>query len=221
MTFSHRAGNDEQVQFVVGLQEKIFYIPYERVKEHFDRTDCHGGLIIRNFENEDYTFDRARLRDILPDDFRLAKDYILNKEFGPLNVETQDQREELFALCGSAWDVAERLGMEGLLRYTIQRLKHSEPWGLLSVLGFATRIYENSGFILETHKLMGDTLSSFIAANYWQYMEEFGAIFVRRMKDLPDLVTAIQSKLASDSVTTKNCSKEVKDETAEHGNEPE
>lgn len=85
-----------------------------------------------------------RLAEILPEDFRLAAEFLSDSSFGIRDPETEEQVAEAFVECITAWKTAELLSMDDLLEHVVEKVRSARPWcDPFNVMLFACFIYTN------------------------------------------------------------------------------
>lgn len=137
-----------------------------------------------------------RLRDITPEDFRWAAEYLSDGDFGHRESETEEEVTETFAQCMSAWRTAETLDMDDLLDHIVDKISVSQPlWDLWNVMAFAVSIYQ-SEVALPAHDRLKALFSEYIAELFYVYLEDdhLNGTFTARLKQLPELERDVLNK---------------------------
>lgn len=142
-----------------------------------------------------------RLEDIHPDDFRLVVEFLESGDFGHRHPQGEEQVAETLAHCMSAWTAAEKLNMDDLLDHIVNKIKSTaDDWNMHSMMVFACFVWQrqSSDYETEAHDQMKSLLSAYIAEHFFDYVEaeELRSEFLDRLKQAPDLQTAVFEKLA-------------------------
>ncbi|KAF2872063.1 hypothetical protein BDV95DRAFT_606624 [Massariosphaeria phaeospora] len=178
--------NGAFVEFVIGPNKQSYFLPRQSITNRMYFADPKYKFIVPKGD-KGWIFQRPSLRDIDPEDFDLAAEYLESEDFGHRQIADEDQRAESFAQCSAAWAVAEELGMEDLLQHIAVKIQKTKPWGLEEVWSLAGLVYKMDGTPLPAHEMMKDRLSEYIAENYYQYVAEHTSAFVDRMQRFPEL----------------------------------
>lgn len=137
-----------------------------------------------------------QLLNISPDDFRYIAEFLSDDDFGLREPQDEEQVMELFAQCISAWDAAEKLGMDDLLDHIVEKIRAtSGTWDLWDVMAFACMVYE-SDIPLNAHDELRDLFCEYIADLFFVYLEDehLAGTFLTRLKRLPELERGILAK---------------------------
>jgi hypothetical protein len=142
-----------------------------------------------------------QLVNINHEDFQFIAEYLTDGRFGLRYPEGKEQMKESIAQCASAWETAEKLGMDDMLEHIAEKV-HYLDWDNEDVLTIAIIIYRSSGPSLHAHGLMKDWIAEFLAHHFWTYIkdENIGHYFRKRLRLLPELERDVFVKRA-DSLT--------------------
>ncbi|KAF1959936.1 hypothetical protein CC80DRAFT_591082 [Byssothecium circinans] len=182
------------VEFLVGPDKKSFIIPKTEIDIRSYFSNLHHGLM-RAKGVSGWTIDLPALPTLDPDDFSHAADFLMTGDFG-LRIIADENRDQAFAECVSAWEVADALGMEDLLEYIACKMEHVMPWTSSEVLAFVAIVYRTSGAPLDGHERMKGLLTDFMADNWHEMVREFGVGLWRRVWRVPELERDVLGKVA-------------------------
>ncbi|KAF2644991.1 hypothetical protein P280DRAFT_504463 [Massarina eburnea CBS 473.64] len=181
------------VQFLVGPERSRFEILSTKVfsRRYFALTH-HGRMVPKG--KEGWTINLPSLSECDPTDFKLAAQYLDDDEFG-IRIITDENRDEAFAECVSAWDIADKLSMEDLLEHICDKMEYVGPWSSAEVLVFVELVYRTPGTPLDGYARMKDMLTEYIADNYYALMRDNHAAMTRRLKMFPELERDVMKKV--------------------------
>jgi len=154
----------------------------------------HGRLQLKG--DRAWSLVMPGLEAITPDDFQFAAEYLSTGNFGTRTID-DDNRDTAMAECITAWEAADRLGMEDLLELVVDKSKQTMPWTYEEVSYFSGIVYRMAGSLLDSHETMKDLLADYIANNYYDILESFGDIFTTGMRKIPELERDVFKKLVA------------------------
>ncbi len=140
-------------------------------------------------EDDMWELQHPALSEIDPEDFTFIAEYLESGSFGIRHPQDDEEKNEGFIQICSTWTTADKLGMTDLLDHIVERMEALRPWDLVNVLAFIRCIYASPGSSLPAHVDMKHMLATYIAENYWEYIDDDGlkGLFAQRLKDLPEL----------------------------------
>ena len=128
------------------------------------------------------------LMKIDPDDFQFVAEFLTDGDFGVRFPEDDEQTKEAVAQCVSAWETAEKLGLDDMLELIAEKVKFLS-WDNADALTWAIIVYRTSGPVLPAHEAMRDWISGYLAHHFWTYIkdETMHSVFRKRIRKLPEL----------------------------------
>ncbi|KAF2819087.1 hypothetical protein CC86DRAFT_398992 [Ophiobolus disseminans] len=188
----------EFVQVLVGrhgemrtfLKKDLWNRPYFR--------DARTGIMYFFLTEEGiWQLRHPQLININIDDFQFVAEFLTDEAFGIRYPEDQEQNKEAVAQCVSAWEAAEKLGLDDMLAHIAKKV-HFLQWDNADVLTWAITLYRTSGLVLEVHQELKDWVAGFLAHHYWAYIKDdtIGDIFRKRLRVLPELEKDVTVKRA-------------------------
>lgn len=165
-------------------------------RPYFQGDRLSGRNYISPAGEKTWELTHPQLVNISPQDFRYAAEFLSDGDFGLREAEEEDQISESFAQCMSAWDVADKLGMDDLLNHIVEKIRAMRGmWDLWDVMEFACLIDENE-ISLNAHDELKGEFCEYIAEVFYVYLEDedLSGSFLTRLKEHPGLEQGILVK---------------------------
>jgi hypothetical protein len=148
-----------------------------------------------------YVLRHPALASITTDDFQYVAEYLAVEEFGIREPFTPEEVKIACAQCISAWESAEKLGMDDFLDHIAKKVGFL-AWDHAEVLAMAIIVYRGRGAVLCAHERMREWASGYLAQHFWALTKdpEIGSIFRKRLRKLPELQRDVFVKRAQNLV---------------------
>ncbi|CAI6340458.1 unnamed protein product [Periconia digitata] len=190
--------NRNYVKFVVGPERHIFFIPKKAIDGRSYFSNPHLGYM-RTLGDEGWGIEIPSLASIDPDSFQYVASYLENGDFG-ITCFSEENRGASFAECVQAWEVACTLGMHDLLEHILDKLPCTAPWDPAEVLSFTTIAFRKDedmgGMLPEEIKTLRTNLTDYISLQYYDIARSFGAAFLDKLEEFPEMAEVVHSKVA-------------------------
>ena len=186
----YRTASKQFVQCRIGPEGEQRLLQRKSVWDRPYFRDPRTGVMLFKLKDDGiWELAHPGLNDVSPEDFAFIAEYLESGLFGFRNPQSEEEMVEAFAQMGSAWTVAEHLGMTDLTEHIVEKVESFAPWNLLNTIAFAWIVYASQGPPLPAKERLKDILATEIAQNYWTYIEDdhLNEIFIQRLKDLPEL----------------------------------
>lgn len=177
---------------------------FQLIKRHvwnrsYFRNTVHAVSYITPIGENTWELTHPKLSNIDPKDFRFAAEYLTDGDFGLRRPDGEEQIQEAFAQCSSAWEVAQQLNMDDLQEHIIEKIQGIAPWDMYNAFGFALLVYNTDEVSSGACRRLKKMLCAFISEHYAIYLrdEALRDQFLDRVGQLPQLAIDIHRNCAS------------------------
>ncbi|KAF2727974.1 hypothetical protein EJ04DRAFT_581675 [Polyplosphaeria fusca] len=180
------------IEFLVGPDSEKFLVPYKAIKDrpHFKH---HFGACLTPVGRGGWKFSKPSLSRVEPRAFKLVANYLESGTFG-FTAFDADQRDEFFAQCCEAWEVAQDIGLDDMMELIIEKIQFTEPWSIEETLALSCVVYQTEGTPLPAHRTLKELLSHRLARNYWGFLDENPSLMIEKMREYPELDADVMKK---------------------------
>jgi len=192
--------------WLIGPDLEKFYIPYAAITE---REHLKKMGILEPHGEHGWRVTKPSFADIDPESFRPVAEFLCTGEFkarstGPTGepLEEEDLKSEAIELYAGAWEVANDLSLDDMMEAIIEKMRATQPWPLVELLIFASRVYSIPSvlaFPVEANIEMRSLTSSFISANYNQYLNEHQETLMEKLQQFPELRRDVHQAMANEA----------------------